>query len=774
MWYVHQDASIPRFIGQWPATLREIMHEDAAATPDTSERTTVTDSFVNPYTFVPLPPTVSRRPPPGHLPMAGRTTYSGWIDVAYTLATPMLLPADHEQVLRDGQLTVPGSSVKGAVRSLHEAMFDGCFHIVDLDFIPGYRDAAVSDQAKSASGRTDTSQGSWWLARVLASNDQGLPMTVQLCDEEFWIDSGQLAQRYPKGRLPTTGDVIALDSPDPTWSTIGRYEAASLRGVSVLEGHGDSDERPRVLAPTKGLVFLATDTGARQRWTRPGRGGQRRKGRCLWAAADLSEHTAEVTEAARTDFSHAAAGSEDRRVLESTKAAGPSRPDGWRSGPAFATVTWWRAGGDEGPVARRLRHTGFLWPGDVVWVRLDDEPGTGKVVELRLSNLWRSPGAVAVGDRRLPSALHPCPPEGPHDDDMTLCLTCAIFGSADAEQGGATRGDATDDERRGQDPRRSYGAHVRFGTFTSTTTVTPTQVTLSPLGMPKPGAGMFYLRNDSRPARDRPRGDRLTTWGSSADEGAGGPRQIAGRKFYWHADPDAQARHWSAANGRTERARYVASPEQVSKQAGSMVAKRYLVPTSTRLEGRITFDQLDEPALRSLISAIDPRPALTALGGPSRQYAVHLGGGKPLGLGSATVELTDLHVEELSDRYTSESVTQSPDQVDWRDGVKPIIGQGVKPIIGQEDSLRGLSRTLPLLSRLLDRDGLGEDAMIVSYPPAAGWEDVGTQDFRLSYEFFGANNGEQRAHDSRPWRPLPTLDPSRPQTLPIYRRRGQR
>ena len=93
----------------------------------------------------------------------------------------MMLPNGHESsgiIDDEGHVVIPGSSIKGATRALHEAMFNGCFRIIDQDFTPGYRDSATSDAAKQEEGA-----GQWRLALV-TRDDAGLPAEVRLCTDE--------------------------------------------------------------------------------------------------------------------------------------------------------------------------------------------------------------------------------------------------------------------------------------------------------------------------------------------------------------------------------------------------------------------------------------------------------------------------------------------------------------------------------------------------------------------------------------------------------------
>lgn len=748
------------------------------------------DCFVNPYTFAPLPTRVERREAPGHRLKAGERRYSGWIEVAYTLQTPMLLPrgeAGRASKLADGRIRIPGSSLKGAVRSLHEALFNGCFRVVDLDFVPSYRDSAVNPELRE---HQQGGTGGWRLALVTAS-DTGSPTQVRLCGERtYWVEAGRLASRFPGQRVPTSGDVIDLRGERPLQpDTLGRHEIGQIDSIALTRTWSRPDEEGREpaddaelasdhplqpIADVPGSVFLPTSVGARRLTLRDGT-----RGRALWALGDLTDQLIPVSEVARDDFKSASNGCEDRRRLEADSGAqsrlrgpGGASPtqagrEKWRDGTVHEDVSWWRSNGTRGLVAKRALQTGFLWRGDVIWVRV---AGTGeqmRVEGIRLSRLWRHAATTPVR-HRLPKDLHPCPPAADDGDasdaKLSLCLSCTVFGAADSEVArvGDGRGDlAATGPRRGGGEQRSYAGHVRFGSATSTSAVMLRRVSIAPLGTPKPGAGVFYLKNTSAaPTRDRARGDKATEW-DSQDEANGPARPIAGRKFYWHANPDAQAERWSERAGSQVRPRYEASGRQQEQQGRKMASDGELVPAGTQFTATVTFDHIDEVGLRTLISAIDPAAVLGLVpAARPRRIAVRLGGGKPLGLGSATVRITSVHAEDVSARYGGEG---GPVPEDLARGAASAA-RAVAERVGR------FTAGLPALARILDLDGLGDQEEIVSYPPGASWDGIQRDDFRKTYTFFIDASGEQLADGrTRPFYPLPPPTDD-DQSLPITRK----
>lgn len=681
------------------------------------------DSFVNPYGFVPQPTldgTPTRQEPTYHDGRAAGSL-SGSFEIEWTLQSPLLLPANPEEQgwLVDGAVSVPGSSIAGALRSLHEAMFNGCYRVVDLDFVPSYREPVSSDPELQLA--------------VVAKAENGRPVELQLCDASSttWVDSGDLLRAWPdRRRLPTSGDIVALRGSTREIEGLSRTEFDQISSVSIVQA---IDERQ---APPPGAVgnrvLLVTSTSARKR-TRI----DRSRGRALWATGVLTADRIGVAPAALAAFRAAAAGSDDRRRLEQPAKRGRLDPDAetWRQRTTFTDVEWWspRSQGF-GPVARRAMATGDLFDGDVVWVRVQ---GTS-VTEIKLAQAWRVASGAPVRERLHP-ALHPCLP----GQTPKLCLSCATFGAADTES-------------EQQNRQTSYAGHVRFGAARSAGPVTCTRTELAPLGAPHPANGMFYLTNGPLPA-GRERGDIPVQWGSDADV----PRRpLAGRKFYWHSNPDEQARRLTQELGRPVGARYLPTQQQ---RRSEMTRTAQLVPAGTKLRSTVAFDQLDPVAVHALLAAVEPGRVLTAV--PSmrgRAFGQHLGGGKPFGFGSVIARIVPetLSVTTLAERYQRSAATEAPQ---WL--TAPFPFRDVAARVGRFTSV------LPALGAILALDGLGDAEHLVTYPPGAGWDSYQSTDqqmadrFGQSYAYFKTANGEQLADRSRPWQPLP--GPERSPRLPV-------
>jgi hypothetical protein len=512
--------------------------------------------FVNPYTFVPLPSVIGREHPGGHH-RAGERNVSGVMTVQWSLQTPALLPQAHLPV-RAGRVIVPGSSVKGAVRSVHETLMGGCLRVVDEDFVPVYRQPAVArDQ-------------DWRLAVVAAATRQGRATHVRVTEETAWVPVGMLDSAL--GRVPRTGDRVDIeDSAIDRRSGLDRDEVTGSGGVSA----GD------------GWAVLVGDSGTRQR------------SRQFFCAAGRlagdADGVSEVAEQAWSEYVALCEGTNDLRLIR-------QRPDGhahagWRTGRVFAEVRW---GGQV--VGERRCVTGRLWPGDVVWAWVD--PATGQAGHLAMAAIWRIPGRGPLAER-VPEAVRACP-----DPEDRLCLSCRLFGSADTVTAESGR-EAT---------QRSYAGHLRIGDAVADR-VTTTAVRLAPLGSPRPGAGQFYLQiGDAEPASDEAQLP-AAYWGSERD--GSGARRVRGRKFYWHGDPDAR-----------QPPRHIARQGQGNE---AMTGQRQLVPAGTVFRQEIGFDNVPKAELASLLLALLPGLVLPRTEGlASADYRLRLGGGKPLGLGSAS------------------------------------------------------------------------------------------------------------------------------------------
>lgn len=448
--------------------------------------------FINPYTFVPLPAGgPARDEPPGH-DRCDATRPMVRIRLTWEARTPLATGAPYRHL--EGRWGLAGSAVKGAVRSLHEALTGSCLRIVDLE-------AAVSHREPMSAGRDDRR-----LARVdKVSEPSGSgerTLTLQLARRTVWVDSEQLPVPVASGE---PCDVSGVKGSVDFIDAFGRYQ---LRP--------DPEGAPE-LAGDPGMVWvpLLSSTGARsghRYYVALGAFPAEPDGRDLVRVSSRDP--------AWRHYEQAAAGTDDERVRR-------------HGGTPDLEVRWPqdRIVGTRQPVRYALDGRDAIEPGHLLWATLD----AGRVTHLAAAYVWRRAAEQPVR-QRLPEGAGPC------TDPARLCLSCQVFGS------GGERGADWQDGDAGH----GYRGHVRFASML--TDAAPEQVQLAPLNAaPRLSAGQFYLEEPAQ--RHAGRGGRaLREWGSAAD--SGGPRRLRGRKFYWPADPAAQqddrgfpAPRWRAEQG---------------------------------------------------------------------------------------------------------------------------------------------------------------------------------------------------------------------------------
>ena len=189
------------------------------------------------------------------------------------------------------------------------------------------------------------------------------------------------------------------------------------------------------------------------------------------------------------------------------------------------------------------------------------------------------------------------------------------------------------------------------------------------------------------------------------------------------------------------------------------MTERWLAPAGTRLAQRVSFENLSPAELGGLVTTLEPDRVLPGGRVGEREFALHLGGGKPLGLGSCTATVTGLRVWTAQSRYG-----EGPAEVADPDGYVAAFAAGCPAEV---------TVTWPALAAVLDRDKV--DPAQVWYPPGALWADQREDEktFDEPFTFFRMHSGEYLKNSSRPLLPLP--DPrADDQSLPIAPRRKGR
>lgn len=484
--WVLEEGSLDQFIEAWHERRRRRdegrtarRERDAQRRREESRQHQLDSHFINPYTFVPLPAGGPvRSSPPGHDRCADDRPLVR-IDVTWQATTPLATRTPYRQ--GDGRTGLAGSAVKGALRSLHEALTGSCLRVVDLDAAPAYR-----EQMQAGQGANGDDPQSWRrLARVREITEPDRhgerTLTLEVAHRTVWVPSSALDLPLISGE---PYDVSRLQG------TVEHDKA--LRRYQFTPGPGADPP----FDPTATWIPLVSDAGARS------------KGCYHVPLGEFRGAEARVKARSETwrRYEQAALHSKDEVIRR-------------RGDTPELEVVWDRKHiGRRQEVRSALSGPHRITPDHLFWVHVVN----GEVTHLAAAYVWRSTQHTTVRDR-VPSAFWPC------SDPSMLCPSCQVFGS-----GGTTdqvNGDKSDDGH-------GYRGHVRVGPLLTSSAAT--RRLIAQLNAPRVGSGQFYLEPPEVRGPVR-RGERaLREWGSSAD--GRGPRPLRGRKFYWPADPETQRR----------------------------------------------------------------------------------------------------------------------------------------------------------------------------------------------------------------------------------------
>jgi len=451
------------------------------------------NAFINPYTFVPLPEKVTRGRPHGHA-RAVEGGLTGYLDVEFTFRSPLMMPVDWktaEGTTATGtwieeRVTVLGSSVRGAVRSLFEVISSSCLSILDPDYRPAHR--------ASLEMRPDRQ-----LAVVDEVDPDGRVISVLPTSRVVWIRAEALWHLFGGAAGLRSGVRISLDEKAIYEQGFGGSKGKPVKR-DQLRPEGES-------ALTRGgdWVVHVADAGAK---------GNHPAARIHVAVGKLVSTPIRLGERTWEDYRELCRYSAD-------VTAGGLAP----KAPAWDAQDWpevlvrHRSGTT---IGKRRKSDGALAPGDSVWITTGSEGGERVVTGLAMSASWRKLGKGPIRDRLPDGSLLPC------SDPDELCPACATFGFIEARAEG---------QRRDQAEHNAYASHLRFGAFETDAPVPLRLVLPPPTRSPRPSAGAFYLEHpdtegENREAGAAELGKPASRWGGQLDSPR--MRRIAGRKFYWH------------------------------------------------------------------------------------------------------------------------------------------------------------------------------------------------------------------------------------------------
>ena len=442
-------------LGRWIETAKEEVERKAARKKAGETREKLKEfhdggnAFINPYTFVPLPDKVKRDKPHGHA-RAVEGGLTGYLDVEFAFRSPLMMPVDWnipEETTATGtrieeRVTVPGSSVRGAVRSLFEVISSSCLSILDPDYRPAHR--------ASLEMRPDKQ-----LAVVDEVDSDGKVISVLPTSRVVWIRAEALWRLFDGAAGLRSGVRISLDEQAIYERSFGgnkgkpvKREQLKPEGESTLTEGGD-------------WVVHVADAGTK---------GDHPADHIYVAVGKLETTPIRLGEMTWEDYRELCRYSVDVTGGELAPSAPSWDAEEWAG---VAVLVRHRSGTT---IGKRRKSDGALAPGDSVWITTGSEGGERVVAGLTMSSSWRELGKGPIRDRLPDESLLPC------RDPDELCPACATFGFIEARAEG---------QRRDQAEHNAYASHLRFGAFETDAPV-PLRLVLPPnTRYPRTSAGAF-------------------------------------------------------------------------------------------------------------------------------------------------------------------------------------------------------------------------------------------------------------------------------------------
>ena len=564
-------------------------------------------AFINPYTFVPLPDKVKRDKPHGHA-RAVEGGLTGYLDVEFAFRSPLMMPVDWnipgETTVTgtriEERVTVPGSSVRGAVRSLFEVISSSCLSILDPDYRPAHR-ASLEMRPDKRLAVVDEVDSDGKVISVLPTN-----RVVWIRAEALWCLFGGVAGLRSGVRISFDESAIYERSFGGNKGKPVKREQLKPEGEATLTEGGD-------------WVVHVADAGTK---------GDHPADHIYVAVGKLETTPIRLGEMTWEDYRELCRYSADVTGGE----LAPKAP-AWDAREWPEVLVKHRSkDGKETAIGKRRKSDGALAPGDSVWITTRSEGGERVVTGLTMSSSWRELGEGPIRNRLPDESLLPC------CDPDELCPACATFGFIEARAEG---------QRRDQAEHNAYASHLRFGAFETDAPVPLRLVLPPPTRSPRPSAGAFYLEHlkvegENREAGVAEFGKPASRWGGRLDS----PRMrwIAGRKFYWHGQEPEDT---TPTPRQVRRNHYPAEGANNCREV-----RRWITEKPPVLRGRIHFENIDARQLGLLMLALEPlelakRAGITVNG----ELATHLGGGKGLGFGTAVGRITATCIQDAAGRY---------------------------------------------------------------------------------------------------------------------------
>lgn len=607
----------------------------AASTPDVA-RADAPYSFLNPYNFVrylesgPIPGNASaesrllgRCTPPPHDRWVG---LKGKIRCEATAVTPVFV-ADSECIQEDaktkhrtyhffrlnGKKHIPGTTLRGAVRSVFEMVTNSCFGIFGGERL-SYR-LDTRDARRLVPARIEK-EGSEWMLRLLTGTAEFEP------ERPPRIQYAASVRRYsairPTGRRPQgpPHPPVSLASLDKDAQRLPGIEDPSHHGVpcwAVLREVKPPAWRVLAVAPTReeaeahkhSLSAKHPTLEVHQGWLciTQQNADNKHSERFFFEEAGRTLRVA-LPKEARTNYEDLIRDYQERhqRTVRERRDKGlnPAKPHQVKGTPqeAFSRFIL-----NPNELTARL---GEVKEGALVYAMISGWRSNMQVQFIAPVTVPRVAYQHTIANL-LPDHLRRC------EEAETLCPACRLFGwVADEKKEGEKEGKKKQKEA-------AYRGRVRFGNGELTEAGEKQEaMQLAILGTPKPTTVRFYLVDPTGRPSARAREEQ-----SAGYDGNNGKNRLRGRKVYRHHRPNPK---YLLAATPSDQNRTIADAEG----------------PGARFAFTVEFDNLAPVELGALLWALE-------VGGEGYH---RVGYGKPLGLGSLKVDAT-LQLQDVGRRYRS-------------------------------------------------------------------------------------------------------------------------
>ena len=621
--------------------------------------------FLNPYNFV-RSLTVAR---PNEAPLLGQVTppphdrfigLTGRMVCRLTATTPLFISDSHDitrehvnekehahyHFFRDpeGNVAIPGTSLRGVIRSVFEAATNSCFSNFNGVKRLSYH-LPPEEALKLIPARVRQANGQW----------------------ELELLPGMTAPTF--GRRPSGPQYAAwIHTYTPLWAsqTVRKVPSTpyALRSKVSLGGwhHGERCQAivELIQHPLRRFEFWNVVALAKPGTPLPKPSGTQRLVDgylCITNQNIENKHderlffhdpnprakpiTLALPEEVRPRYSELIQDYKERHAEEVDKRAHPERPNGRDPGLSRFIID---------KTADELRD------GDLVYAMIESKGGQLEVEFVVPVSVPRLGYDREIGELLYPTSLRKC------EDYDRLCPGCRMFGWV------WDPGKPGEIAQKGK--RTAYAGRIAISHAQRVHETTSFEATLAILSTPKPTTTRFYLSpKNGKPRNGLP--DEAINYNS--------PNQkLRGRKFYRHHGAQLDIHEYTSLN------------EKKSDQNRTV---HMVQDTGTIFEFTIDFENLSRLELGALLWSIE-----------LEGWHHRIGFGKPLGFGSAIINVVQLEIVNTQSRYSSLEQNTTEDQLHSMEHWKQVFTQAMEARYGkpfaQLDNIRDLHALLaqePLL-----------------------------------------------------------------------------